>query len=70
VEVIKAKIKEVKAFLYTTLNNAKYLVVDKDLNHSEIEELEEDAKDKESWVWTKKDIKLKGEIQNVINSIC
>jgi len=55
VEVIKAKIKEVKAFLYTTLNNAKYLVVDKNLNHSEIEELEEKAKDKSSFIWTKKD---------------
>jgi len=54
-EIIKAKFEKVKAFLYTTLNNTKYLVVDKDLNHSEIEELEEEAKDKESWVWTKKD---------------
>jgi hypothetical protein len=54
-EIIKTEFEEVEAFLYTTDHDNKYLTVANDLDKSRIKEIEEEAKDKDYHIWTKKD---------------
>lgn len=51
-EVIKAKLNKVKAFLYTTQKDHKYLIVDQNLRSKEIKHYKEKSKDKESYLFT------------------
>jgi len=54
-EIIETEIEEIEAFLYTTDSDNKYLTVSKNLCKSRVKEIEEEAKDKVAYIWTKKD---------------
>jgi len=50
-KIIKAELPEVAAFLYTSDEGNKHLVVEKSLSKSKIETIEREAESKESFLW-------------------
>jgi hypothetical protein len=54
-EIIKTEFEDVEAFVYTSDYNNKFLTVSNDLDKSRVEEIKEEAKDKDYHIWTKKD---------------
>lgn len=52
-EIVKAELPEIAAFLYTSIEGNKHLVVEKSLSKSKIETFEKESKDKESFIWEK-----------------
>jgi hypothetical protein len=54
-EIIETEFEDVEAFVYTSNHDNKYLTIDNDLDKSRVEEIKEEAKDKDYHIWTKKD---------------